>query len=182
MSDKYNLKWNSHHADTFSSFNAFRCQEHLVDVTLSCESEVFKAHRLILSSGSRYFKRILQHCRDNTVIHFFGVSARLLKFLIEFIYVGEIEVPGGDLEQFVSLAEALELEGLKKDCSPSGIAWNRPALKRNSNSLSAPGTLKVPKMGEIGVASTSQQASAEVCSSSQSFLLPIEFSSLVYEF
>ena len=115
---KYNLKWDSHHAETFGNLDALRSREMLVDITLSCNEQLLKAHKLLLCAGSGYFERVLRHdSGHNPVFYFFGVDAHLLKLLIGFIYVGEVEVPAVDLEKFIQLADALEVKGLKDDHS-----------------------------------------------------------------
>ncbi|CAG0883322.1 unnamed protein product [Darwinula stevensoni] len=118
MTNKYNLKWNSHHVETFQGFDALRHREVLVDVALSCDGQSVKAHKLILCAGSGYFERIFSrevHGNGTPTIHFYGVDMHLLKFLIEFMYCGEVDIPSADLEKFIALAENLEVKGLKGD-------------------------------------------------------------------
>ncbi|CAG0902300.1 unnamed protein product [Darwinula stevensoni] len=120
MSNKYNLKWNSHHAETFQSFENLRHREMFVDATLSCNGQFLKAHKLVLCAGSGYFERILNRDGPGTpTIHFYGVDMQLLKLLVEFMYCGEVEVPAMDLEKFIEVAENLEVKGLKGDKSKS---------------------------------------------------------------
>ncbi|CAG0891926.1 unnamed protein product [Darwinula stevensoni] len=117
-SSKYNLKWNSHHVETFNSFDTLRSLEMLVDIMLLCEGQSLKAHKLVLCSGSGYFERLLQRdTNHNPAIYFFGVDVHLLKYLLDFMYMGEVDVPSADLERFIELAETLEVKGLKADRS-----------------------------------------------------------------
>ncbi|CAG0901746.1 unnamed protein product [Darwinula stevensoni] len=118
MPDNYNLRWNSHHAEMFTGFSQLRSREHLMDVTLTCERQAFRAHKLVLSAGSGYFEQMF--CRDTNpspVMYFFGVEMHLLKSLIDFMYTGEVDVPSGDLERFIRLAEALEVKGISGEGS-----------------------------------------------------------------
>ncbi|CAG0892065.1 unnamed protein product [Darwinula stevensoni] len=127
MSNKYNLKWNSHHAETFQSFESLRHREMFVDVNLSCNGQLAKAHKLVLCAGSGYFERILNKDGSGTpTVHFYGVEMHLLKLLVEFMYCGEVEVPALDLEKFIEVAENLEVKGLKGDKSKSSGAGGRP--------------------------------------------------------
>ncbi|CAG0885637.1 unnamed protein product, partial [Darwinula stevensoni] len=120
MSNKYNLKWNSHHGETFQSFENLRQREMFVDVTMSCNGQFLKAHKLVLCAGSGYFERILNKDGPGMpTIHFYGVEMQLLKLLVEFMYCGEVEVPAMDLEKFIEVAENLEVKGLKGDKSKS---------------------------------------------------------------
>ncbi|CAG0892397.1 unnamed protein product [Darwinula stevensoni] len=120
MSNKYNLKWNSHHVETFQSFENLRHREMFVDVTLSCNGQFLKAHKLVLCAGSGYFERVLNKDGSGTpTVHFYGIEMHLLKLLVEFMYCGEVEVPAVDLEKFIEVAENLEVKGLKGDKSKS---------------------------------------------------------------
>ncbi|CAG0901819.1 unnamed protein product [Darwinula stevensoni] len=129
MCSQYNLKWNSHHGEMLSSFKVLRDRETLVDVVLSCGSRWLKAHKLVLCAGSGYFERMFDRevGGNNPVIYFFGVELHVVKFLVDFMYSGEVNVPLVDLEKFVELADALEVKGLKgrhptRDYSPAAGA------------------------------------------------------------
>ena len=161
MSNKYNLKWNSHHLETFQAFERLRTREMFVDVTLSCEGQFLKAHKLVLSASSQYLERILQ--RDGSAspsIHFFGIENYILRLLVEFMYNGEVEVPSADLERFILLAEKLEVKGLKGDGRAKGSQLNFPVedvetpipYKRRSQPLSAqdfPYPMKQRRLGAM---------------------------------
>ena len=54
------LRWNSFHTNLASSFHALRQDEEFVDVTLAAEGQLIKAHRVILSACSPFFKEILK--------------------------------------------------------------------------------------------------------------------------
>lgn len=57
MTDEhYNLKWNNHQPNFISVFQSLLQLEELVDVTLSVEGKHIKAHKIILSACSPYFK------------------------------------------------------------------------------------------------------------------------------
>ena len=116
MASKYNLKWNSHHAETFLNFDILRSRERFVDITLSCDGQTLKAHKLVLCSGSLFFEKLLQrddNCSSCPIVHFHGVDMLHLRLLVDFMYLGEVDVPSSELEQFINLADALEVKGLK---------------------------------------------------------------------
>ena len=50
------LKWNNHRSTLFSVFDTLLEEESLVDVTLSAEGQFLRAHRVILSACSPYFR------------------------------------------------------------------------------------------------------------------------------
>ena len=53
---QYCLKWNNHRSTLFSVFDNLLEEESLVDVTLSADGEFIRAHRVILSACSPYFR------------------------------------------------------------------------------------------------------------------------------
>ena len=63
---QYCLKWNNHRPTLFSVFDTLLEEESLVDVTLSAEGQFLRAHRIILSACSPYFRVrkwvSLEHC------------------------------------------------------------------------------------------------------------------------
>ena len=53
---QYCLKWNNHHSTILGVFDTLLEEESLVDVILSAEGQFLKAHRVILSACSPYFR------------------------------------------------------------------------------------------------------------------------------
>ena len=54
------LRWNNFLNNIASSFEQLRDHEDFVDVTLACEGGSVKAHKVVLSACSPYFKNILK--------------------------------------------------------------------------------------------------------------------------
>ena len=84
------------------------------DVTLACgDGQKINGHKLILASGSLTFKDLLkQNPNPNVLIFMRGVNSSLLKLIVDFIYCGEISVHQDNLNEFLALAEDLQLRGL----------------------------------------------------------------------
>ena len=57
---KFCLQWNEFKGIVTSEFYNLREHEDFVDVTLCCEGRQLKAHRLMLSVCSAYFKEVLK--------------------------------------------------------------------------------------------------------------------------
>lgn len=53
---QYNLKWTNYMNNILQVFSEHLTQQSLVDVTLFCEGQVIKAHKIVLSASSTYFK------------------------------------------------------------------------------------------------------------------------------
>ena len=62
MAEKFSLKWNDFSSNASKTFGLLRNEEFLQDVTLVAEdSTQIKAHKLVLSSCSEYFKNIFRN-------------------------------------------------------------------------------------------------------------------------
>lgn len=59
-SEQLCLKWNNFESNIASFLDILRNGNEFVDVTITCENTNFKAHKLILSACSPYFKGIFQ--------------------------------------------------------------------------------------------------------------------------
>lgn len=97
MAETYNIKWRSHAPETISALNRLRCQGALSDAVVMCRSQVFRAHKLILSLCSEYFEEVfinypaVSFSRESVfVMH--QTSPQLFRLLLDFMYTGEVEV------------------------------------------------------------------------------------------
>ena len=54
------LRWNNYQSNVVGDLRACLEQEEFVDVTIACEGRRLKAHRLMLSACSDYFKSLLK--------------------------------------------------------------------------------------------------------------------------
>lgn len=59
-SQQYCLRWNNHSDSIITEFEILLGQEDFVDVTLSCDKKSVKAHKVVLSACSSYFRRLLR--------------------------------------------------------------------------------------------------------------------------
>ena len=114
MSEKFCLKWNDFHSNVSKSFGRLRHENEFYDVTLvSDDQKQVSAHKLILSSCSKYFRNILkQNKHENPLLCLDGITFSDLNNVMDYIYYGEVNVYQEDLERFLKIAERLRLEGL----------------------------------------------------------------------
>lgn len=112
-SQQFFLRWDSYSNHISSAFGTLRHQEDLVDVTLSCEGKKIRAHKVLLSACSPYFRDVF---KDNPcqhpVIVFKNVKYDDLLAIIEFMYQGEVSVVQDALPSFLNTAELLSVQGL----------------------------------------------------------------------
>lgn len=59
------LKWNDFQSNMVSSFKHLRDEKSFTDVTLACDGQTCKAHKMVLSACSPYFKSLLEVWKFN---------------------------------------------------------------------------------------------------------------------
>lgn len=94
----YRVKWNNFTGVLRSNLRRYLQDESFADVTLACEGQRIRCHRMILASASEYFESLL-NSKDfpdvgtsNTIIYLKDVKFWELKVLIEYLYNGEITI------------------------------------------------------------------------------------------
>jgi len=114
MSEKFSLKWNDFHSNASKSFEVFRNEDYLHDVTLvSDDQQQVTAHKLVLSASSEYFKNIFKKNKiSNPFLCLDGLSLSDLNNILDYIYNGEIQIYQEHLDRFLTIAKRFKLEGL----------------------------------------------------------------------
>ncbi|KAJ8675317.1 hypothetical protein QAD02_011103 [Eretmocerus hayati] len=114
------LRWNNYQSSITSAFENLRDDEDFVDVTLACDGKSLKAHRVVLSACSPYFRELLKStpCK-HPVIVLQDVAFSDLHALVEFIYHGEVNVHQRSLSSFLKTAEVLRVSGLTQQADQS---------------------------------------------------------------
>ncbi|CAH1391108.1 unnamed protein product [Nezara viridula] len=110
---QFSLRWNNYLHHITEAFDTLREDENLVDVTLCCEGRKIKAHKMLLSACSSYFREIFKEnpCH-HPIIVFHNVKYEDLWALVSFMYKGEVNVEQEGLSSFLNTAELLEVQGL----------------------------------------------------------------------
>ncbi|XP_052864893.1 modifier of mdg4-like isoform X26 [Anopheles cruzii] len=137
--EQFSLCWNNFNTNLSAGFHESLVQGDLVDVTLAAEGQLVKAHRLILSVCSPYFRKMFTQMPVNQHAFIFlkDVSHSALKDLIQFMYCGEVNVKQDALPAFISTAEALQIKGLTETGDSAPPPQPSPA-KENIPTTPAP--------------------------------------------
>ena len=118
--EKLCLKWNDFQDIIRKSFGELRSNNDFTDVTLACEDQSIKAHKVILSACSPFFKRLLKtYSHPQPLMFLRGVKAKDLIALVDFIYLGAASIDLEQLESFLALAEEFELKGFAESSEES---------------------------------------------------------------
>lgn len=111
--DQFCLKWNNFQSSIITAFESLQNTQDLADVTLTCEGVSVKAHKIILSACSPYFRTVFKEnpCPHPIVILKDVYYIDLLAVL-NFMYHGEVLVSKDQLKSFLQTAEILQVSGL----------------------------------------------------------------------
>ena len=94
-------------------FSVMRQDSDFADVTLACEDESIKAHQVVLSASSLFFRNLLKTLsHPHPIVYMRGVKADHLSALLDFIYLGNTEITQDIVGDFLLLAGELKVEGL----------------------------------------------------------------------
>ena len=116
------LVWNQHKENLGTTFQELRKEKDFLDVTLACGDEDIVGHKVVLAASSPFLRRIFQrHPESNhPLVYLNGVDPRLVSTLVDFMYMGEVEVERKHLPAFLKLAKDLQVRGLCGDTKESG--------------------------------------------------------------
>ena len=97
-------------------------EQRFTDVTLAVEDQSFKAHKLVLSACSPYFKHLLtsNECR-HPVICLKDIPHHHVALLLQYMYLGQIAVKREELNTFLRSADHLKIRGLAMNSPTSNI-------------------------------------------------------------
>ncbi|XP_050740617.1 protein tramtrack, beta isoform-like isoform X6 [Eriocheir sinensis] len=140
------LKWNNHRTTFYHVISGLRNKETYTDVTLACEGKFYPVHKLVLSTCSEYFSDIFDRtpCK-NPVVVLKDINCQDLEFLLDYMYIGEVNVRQNELSSLIKAAECLRIKGLavpdeepKKTSSGSSSSNNAGSQGRQRPDLGSP--------------------------------------------
>ncbi|XP_064080136.1 protein tramtrack, beta isoform-like isoform X1 [Macrobrachium nipponense] len=107
------LRWHNYSDSVTSALESLRYDEDFLDVTIACDGHSIRAHKLVLSACSAYFKKILKdHPCDHPIIILDGLGWQVIVSLLHFMYCGEVVVEEELLPSLLSAATNLDVTGL----------------------------------------------------------------------
>merc|ERR1711874_479612 len=102
-----------HQTTMVENFKNLRNDKSFSDVTIVCEGQNTKAHKMLLCACSPYFKNLLEsNPAKNPIIFLKDVPFQHMTSILEFMYAGEVNVAQDQLPQFLKTAEKLKVKGL----------------------------------------------------------------------
>ena len=138
--EKLSLSWKEFDYWTSKTFKDLRDDKCYTDVTLATGDHQIKAHKIVLSSCSSFFKKVFQSTSHQMpFIYLKGIKPQHLEALLDFIYIGETEISSSEVEQFLEAAEMLEIQGLvKHEQNDTKESTPQELIRGNENKLLSP--------------------------------------------
>lgn len=166
--EQFCLRWNDFHKTITSTFSDLRDDDEFLDVTLVCDGDIVRAHKLVLSACSPLFRIMLKkNSHPQPMIFLRGIRFPDMVAILNFMYHGEVNVNQEDLQNFLAAAEELRIKGLSEASSADAKLEKLeqstvPKMKQNSGgpSYGQPPSKK-PRESSPGISPSSTPVSAK---------------------
>jgi len=131
-SEKFCLRWNDFETNISVAFRELREEKDFFDVTLACDDSQIQAHKVILSACSPFFRNVLRrNPHQHPLLYLKGVKYKELLSVLNFMYMGEVNVAQEELNSFLAVAEDLRVKGLtQNNSSNAGESSPKPGPNR----------------------------------------------------
>ncbi|KAB7505306.1 Longitudinals lacking protein-like [Armadillidium nasatum] len=112
-SELLSLKWNNHRTTFLHVIGTLRSKASYTDATLACDGKFYPVHKLVLSTCSEYFGAIFERtpCKSPVIV-LKDIECKNLEFLLDYMYIGEVNVRQNELAALIKAAECLKIKGL----------------------------------------------------------------------
>ncbi|XP_016981145.1 modifier of mdg4 isoform X1 [Drosophila rhopaloa] len=158
---QYSLRWNNYLRHLTYSLDNHRLNDDFVDVSLCVDGRRIKAHKVVLSSCSSYFKEIFkENPHPHPVIIFKFIKFEDLNSIIEFMYQGEVNVQQEALQSFLQTAELLAVQGLTAEEKEKPQLPVAPLISEHKLIKTIPSTIRAVNEQQQQVANVAQAQTA----------------------
>lgn len=134
------LKWDNHSWTFSQALSNIRSREVYSDATIVCDGKFYKVHKLIMSTCSNYLEQIFDKINvgsslvSHPVIVLQDIKHEHLEALLDYMYIGEVNVRQADLPLLIKAAECLKIKGLAiPDDRPSEKQSDKQRNNRKTN-------------------------------------------------
>ena len=110
------IVWSDFQNNMTSRLKQYKGQRDFSDITLvTKDNKIIPAHKIILSSGSSFFRGLFAEDLDHPLLYLRGVEKDVLSSVLEFLYQGQVQLRREVVKEFFAMAEDLGVEGLVND-------------------------------------------------------------------
>ncbi|CAL4064449.1 unnamed protein product [Meganyctiphanes norvegica] len=112
------LKWDHHSQTFFETLSTIRTKQTYCDATIVCEGNFYRVHKLVMCVCSQYMEKLFENIssqiphNSHPVIVLKDIKRSELEALLEYVYVGEVNVLQRELPALIKAAESLGIKGL----------------------------------------------------------------------
>lgn len=135
------LKWRDHRSTFFRMLSSVRKKELYCDATIACDGKFYPVHKLILSACSDYFEQMFELSENkNLMIVLTDINHKELETLLDYMYLGEVNILQSDLTMFMKAAEHLQIKGLAEPSESNQkkeLTYNKRNLTQREDSSDA---------------------------------------------
>ena len=125
--EKFCLRWNDFDSNVSQAFRELREEKDFFDVTLACEDNQVSAHKVILSACSPFFRSVLRrNPHQHPLLYLKGVKYQEMLAVLNFMYMGEVNVAQEELNSFLAVAEDLRVKGLTQGTGEGSSKPKKP--------------------------------------------------------
>ena len=134
----------SFQSELVKTFESFLSNESFTDVTLVTDDhEQFKAHKIILSARSLFFKQLfIKNPYPHPLIFLRGVTKIDLKKMLEFIYLGKVYIEEERKDVFMHIANDFDLDGFENSSQKPDLKEDIVEVKPSISILDANADIK----------------------------------------
>ncbi|XP_069191883.1 zinc finger and BTB domain-containing protein 41 isoform X2 [Procambarus clarkii] len=107
------LRWNNHRTSFLQVLSSMRDKKTYSDITIACAGKFYSVHKFVLSTCSDYFVDIIEKtpCK-HPIIVLKDIRHQDLEALLNYMYLGEVNVLQNELAGLIKAAECLRIKGL----------------------------------------------------------------------
>ncbi|XP_075221475.1 uncharacterized protein LOC142324527 [Lycorma delicatula] len=129
------LRWHNYQSSLLATLPLLLDGDDLTDVTLCAGGRSLKAHRVVLSACSQYFKDLFKEMQpmQHPVIVLPGTEFTDLCALVTFMYSGEVNIYQHQLTSLLAMADTLHIRGLAEFTGYTGFVNNSESVRKETS-------------------------------------------------
>ena len=132
------LHWNDHQITLVQNFETLLNSGDYTDCILSAEGSNIKVHKVVLSSCSLYFEKLLnEHHDKHPIIILSGIKYIDLKIIVDYMYTGKVIISQNRVKEFLRIIDLLQIKGFsgeKNDNSAENVYSKYEQINRKLSS------------------------------------------------
>jgi len=148
-----NIGWSDYESHLSSSVKDLRNDSTFCDVTLVCGKTQVEAHKVILSSLSLFFSRVLHdNPHPHPLVYLSNVKMKNMMWIMDFVYSGQVQVEMEDIDELLEIFKQFEIKGFD-------LHSNKTRKRKSSQNTPSP----PPKRDGTSVSWAPDMSMADVC-------------------